>query len=289
MSTGTPPDHRGELFAALQRLLPQHTLSRLLGRLADSRRPGLKNFLIRQAIARYGIDLGDAQQSNIEDYPSFNHFFTRALKPGARPVDQTDTALISPADGTISQLGAVRDGNIFQAKGHWFSTASLLGLDGASCARFGGGSFATVYLSPRDYHRVHMPYPGKLRETLYVPGRLFSVNDTTARHIPGLFARNERLVCLFETDRGLLAVVLVGALFVAGIRTVWRDYYKPNQYHREVFADPRHFDRGEELGQFRFGSTVVLVTEQPLDYSPALSHGNGVQMGEALGNWQHRG
>lgn len=289
MTGGAPRDHRGELFAALQRLLPQHSLSRLLGRLAESQRPGLKNWLIRQAIARYGIDLRDAQYPDIADYPSFNHFFTRALKPGARPLDDDAEALISPADGAISQLGPIRDGDIFQAKGHAFSTASLLGLDANRTARFDRGAFATVYLSPRDYHRVHMPYPGRLLETLYVPGRLFSVNDTTARHIPGLFARNERLVCLFETDRGLMAVVLVGALFVAGICTVWRDDYRPGQCHREVFAEPRHFARGEELGQFRFGSTVVLVTENPVDHCPALTHGSGVRMGERLGTWAGAG
>lgn len=280
---GAATDHKGELFAALQRLLPQHTLSRLLGKIASSENAKLKNFLIRKAIDRYGIDLTEAASSNIEDYPSFNHFFTRHLRPGARPVDPLENSLISPADGAISQLGNIEQGRILQAKGHDFSTQTLLGLAPEQTARFGSGSFVTVYLSPRDYHRVHMPYPGTLLETLYIPGRLFSVNNTTAQHIPGLFARNERLVCLFDTDRGLMAVVLVGAIFVAGIGTVWQEHYVPGRIQHDRFTTPRHFERGEELGLFRFGSTAVVALEKPVAFSQAFGCGVSVRMGERLG------
>ena len=276
--------HKGELFAALQRLLPQHTLSRLLGKLASCENTRLKNFLIAKAIDRYGIDLSEAISSNIEEYSSFNDFFTRHLRPGARPIDSGVNSLVSPADGAISQLGKIEQGRIFQAKGHDFSVQTLLGLPLDQTARFDNGSFVTVYLSPRDYHRVHMPYPGSLVETLYVPGQLFSVNDTTAQHIPGLFARNERLVCLFETDRGLMAVVLVGAIFVAGIGTVWQEHYVPGQIHHERFANPQPFQRGQELGLFRFGSTAVVALENPIGFSKAFGHGTTVRMGEELGD-----
>ena len=279
-------DHGGELFSALQRLLPQHALSRLLGRVADSRHPRLKRLLIEKAMARYGIDLEEAALPNAEDYPSFNHFFTRQLREGARPIDDSAGALLSPADGAVSQLGEIRNGTLFQAKGHQFSTRQLLGLDDDLCRRFHCGSFATVYLSPRDYHRVHMPCDGKLLETLYIPGRLFSVNDTTTRHIPGLFARNERLVCLFETEYGLLALVLVGAIFVAGIRTAWRDYYKPDQCHHDKFAEPRLLGRGDEVGQFCFGSTVVVATESPVTFADTLEPGSKVVMGGKMGEWR---
>ncbi len=283
--TPSRQDHLGELFSALQRLLPQHTLSRLLGKLADHRHPRLKHFLIQSAMARYGIELEEAALQQPEDYPSFNDFFTRRLRDGARPIDPSPNALVSPADGTVSQLGMIREGTMFQAKGHHFTTRQLLGLDETQCARFHHGSFATIYLSPRDYHRVHMPCDGKLLQTLYVPGRLFSVNDTTTRHIPGLFARNERLVCLFETERGLMAVVLVGAILVAGIRTTWREYYQPGQCLHENFSDPRLFARGEEIGQFRFGSTVVLAMESPVGFTDTLGPGSKVNMGSKLGEW----
>lgn len=283
MSAADTKDHKGELFAALQRILPQHSLSRLLGKLASSENTRFKNFLIRKAIARYNIDLSEAISSNIDDYASFNHFFTRHLRPAARPIDSGENSLVAPADGTISQLGKVEQGRIFQAKGHDFSTQTLLGLSQEQTDRFENGSFATVYLSPRDYHRVHMPYPGTLLETLYIPGQLFSVNDITARHIPGLFARNERLVCLFDTDRGLMAVVLVGAIFVAGIGTVWQEHYTPGRIQHERFANPRFFQRGEELGLFRFGSTAVVVAENPAKFSQAFGNGTTVRMGEKLG------
>lgn len=276
-------DHLGELFVALQRLIPQHSFSRLLGRVADSQSPALKNLLIRLAMKRYGISLDEAVIQHPEEYASFNAFFTRALHPDARPLDQQPGGILSPADGTISQLGPIQQGNLFQAKGHSFSTSSLLGLDKETCHRFQDGSFFTIYLSPRDYHRVHMPIAGKLIKTVYIPGRLFSVNGKTTEHVPGLFARNERLVCLFQTDIGLVAVVLVGALFVAGIETVWQKNYLPENLALQAFEPPPAFSSGEEIGRFKFGSTVIVTTEAPIHFSEKCLPSGRVSMGELMG------
>ncbi len=276
-------NHRDELFTALQRLLPQHCCSRLLGKLADSERPWLKNRLIALAMGHYGIDLAEAEITDPMAYPSFNAFFTRHLRADARLVDLAPATLVAPADGALSQLGAVSEGRIFQAKGHCFSAASLLACSGDTAVRFASGSFATVYLAPRDYHRVHMPYPGKLLEAHYIPGALFSVNSATTSQVDQLFARNERLSCVFATDRGLLAVVLVGALFVAGIETVWEERYVPGKVHHRHFDEPLTFAKGDELGAFRFGSTVIVVSEAPLTWDASYGPGSGCKMGGALG------
>jgi phosphatidylserine decarboxylase len=200
---------RERLFIAMQHLLPQHLLSRLTGVLARSGFQPLKDWLIRRFIAHFAVDMSEAAEPDPGAYPHFNAFFTRALREGMRPVDAAPRAITSPADGAVSQLGAIEDGRMFQAKGHWFSAAELL-ADPADARLFANGSFATIYLSPRDYHRVHMPLAGRLRALRYVPGKLFSVNQVTAESVPGLFARNERLVCLFDTEHGPLAMVLVG-------------------------------------------------------------------------------
>ena len=215
------------LFVALQYLIPQHLLSRLVGTLAASEIRWIKNPFINWFRQRYGVDMSEAADSEPTNYPSFNAFFTRALKPGSRPIDASPNAIISPADGAISQLGTITGDRIFQAKGQNYTTTELLGGDDKMAALFADGLFATVYLSPRDYHRVHMPVAGKLLRTIYVPGDLFSVNQATAAHVPSLFARNERLVCLFETDFGPMALVLVGAMIVAGIETVWAGQIAP--------------------------------------------------------------
>lgn len=275
--------HRDELFIALQRLLPQHGLSRLLGRIAASERPWIKDFLIRQAIDHYGIDLSEAQVKDASAYPSFNAFFTRYLTPHARPVDTREDALVSPADGTVSQIGPIAEGDIFQAKGHSFTVANLIGGDRETADRFRHGSFATIYLSPRDYHRVHMPVTGVLKNALYIPGKLFSVNDVTANHVDGVFARNERLCCLFDTDRGLVAVVMVGALFVAGIETVWQKAFIPGKRQGRIFNEGYTLKKGDELGAFRFGSTAIVVSETPLCWEPGFTPGAACRMGEALG------
>lgn len=278
--------HRDELFIALQRLLPHQGASRLLGKLADSRTPWVKNGLIRLALRHYGVDLEEAEFEDYRDYGSFNDFFTRRLKPAARPIDGDPLTLVSPADGTVSQYGHIRDGEILQAKGHHYSVKSLLGGSNPDEWRsFLDGSFFTVYLSPRDYHRVHMPVSGGIGETRYIPGRLFSVNSTTTREIDQLFTRNERLVCLADTQFGKLAVVMVGALFVAGIETRWRPFYPHGQLDQSRFEPPKRFHKGEELGLFRFGSTVIVVTERPVEWRRAIAPDAACTMGMALGHF----
>lgn len=279
----TKVSHKDELFIALQRLIPQHLSSRLLGKLADSEVPWLKNFLIRQAIRTYNIDLTEAATPSIDDYSSFNAFFTRPLKEGVRPIDPAPDALVSPADGAISQIGDISEGQVFQAKGRYYSTQSLLACSKEMATVFDRGSFATIYLSPRDYHRVHMPFAGKLVNTHYVPGQLFSVNGTTANHVEDLFARNERLVCHFETEKGALALVLVGALFVAGIETVWQTHFTAGQVARRDFTSPLALKKGEEMGRFKFGSTVILISENKLLWSSDYTAGQKCKMGQCLG------
>lgn len=283
MTDNAPTKYLDELFVALQRLLPQHGLSRLLGKIAESETPWLKDFLIRLALRRYAIDLEEALVENTADYPSFNAFFTRQLKPQARPIDDEPRALISPADGALSQFGAIEAGSIIQAKGHQFSVDQLLDLPPELCGRFTKGSFATIYLSPRDYHRVHAPTAAQLRETLYIPGKLFSVNAATTGMVPGLFSRNERLVCLMQSATGLVAVVLVGALFVAGIETVWQPRFTPGKRQQRTFTEGIAFDKGSELGTFKFGSTVILLTESPLNWQSQLTQGSTCKMGQCLG------
>jgi phosphatidylserine decarboxylase len=208
-----------DLFIKAQSLVPQHQLSRVVGKLAESENLLVKTAVIQAFKSKYGIDLSIAQQADALKYKSFNEFFTRALKDGVRVVDNAQDSIVSPADGAISQIGSIDDGEVFQAKGQSFSVEKLIG-DPQLAQPFKHGQFATVYLSPRDYHRVHMPLTGRLTETLYIPGELFSVNQVTAENIPSLFARNERMVCLFDTELGRMAVVLVGAMIVAGIETV---------------------------------------------------------------------
>ena len=215
-----------ELFIKAQNLVPQHQLSRVVGKVAASENPILKAAVIHAFKTKYGIDLSIAEQGNALKYKSFNDFFTRALKDGVRLVDENPDSIVSPADGAISQIGKITAGEVFQAKGQSFSVEKLIG-DPQLAQPFQEGEFATVYLSPRDYHRVHMPFSGTLTETLYVPGELFSVNQVTAENVPGLFARNERMVCLFDTELGRMAVVLVGAMIVAGIVTVATGKVKP--------------------------------------------------------------
>ena len=205
-----------QIFIQAQKVIPQQQLSRVVGKVAASENPIVKNLAIQAFKAQYGIDLSIAEQSDALKYKSFNEFFTRALKDGVREIDADQTSIVSPADGAISQLGKIKDGDVFQAKGQSFSVDKLIG-DPQLAAPFINGEFATVYLSPRDYHRVHMPFAGTLTETLYIPGELFSVNQTTAENIPGLFARNERMVCLFDTELGRMAGGFGGAMNGGGI------------------------------------------------------------------------
>lgn len=272
-----------KLFIQAQQIVPQQKLSRLVGKVAASENPVLKNVVIQAFKAKYGIDMSIAEQQNALKFKSFNEFFTRSLKTGVRSIDANPKSVVSPADGAISQLGKINEGDIFQAKGQSFSVEKLIG-DPQLAAPFKNGEFATVYLSPRDYHRVHMPYSGTLTETLYIPGELFSVNQTTAENIPGLFARNERMVCLFDTDVGRMAVVLVGAMIVAGIETVATGKVKPTG-RLELNHHAMKLEKGDELGRFYLGSTaVVLFEKDKIQWDQAFKANSTVVMGEALGH-----
>ncbi len=250
------------LAVRLQYLLPHRLLSRLALYAARSRVRWWKNLLIGQVLKHFDVAMDEAEQPDAFAYPSFNAFFTRALKPGARQADADAHALLMPSDGRIAQTGAIKQGRIFQAKGHSFSAAELLG-DDAAAAPFADGHFLNVYLAPRDYHRVHMPWAGTLRETLHVPGRLFSVSPATAAVVPRLFARNERLVCHFDCDFGPMAVVMVGAMLVSGVETVWNGVNIPAYADRPVSTDFRgrgiRLDRFAEMARFNYGSTVIVL------------------------------
>ncbi|MCI2260205.1 archaetidylserine decarboxylase [Xanthomonas indica] len=274
------------LTTRLTYVLPHRLLSSLARRLAYSSRPGLKQWLIDTVVRRFGVDLSEAAQPDARAYPTFNAFFTRALKPGARVADPDPQALLMPADGRISQLGRIEDGRIFQAKGQSFTAAELLG-DDAAAAPFANGLYATVYLSPRDYHRVHMPWTGTLRETMHVPGRLFSVGTDAVRTVPRLFARNERLVCHFDTDFGPMVSVMVGALLVSGVETVWSGVEIPRYADRITRKDWRGkgitLQRFEEMARFNYGSTViVLLPPGVAAFDPALKAESPVRLGQAL-------
>jgi phosphatidylserine decarboxylase len=250
-------------FIGLQYLLPQHMLSRLLGLLADSRIGLVRSALIRMFLNRYPVDLKEAARPDPGAYDSFNDFFTRRLRAGARPLDPDPQAALCPADGTLSQAGRIAGGTLVQAKDISYTAVALLGGDAALAAEFDGGAFATAYLAPHDYHRVHMPLAGTLRLARFVPGDLFSVNAATAAGVPGLFARNERIVCVFDTAAGPMAVVLVGALIVGSMSLAWAGRIRGDGARR-VRDLPAHdpiiaLDRGAELGWFNVGSTVVVL------------------------------
>lgn len=270
------------LFALIQYPIPHHLLSRLVGRLAECRQPWLKNFLIKTFIERFDVDMNEALESDPTTYATFNDFFTRELKEGARPIEE---GLVSPADGILSQFGAIEAGQLLQAKGHRFSAMELLGGDGEAARRYLGGSFATIYLSPSDYHRVHMPEAGMLTSMVYVPGRLFSVNAATAEHVPNLFARNERLVCHFDTEHGPMVLVLVGAMIVAAIETVWAGQITPlsGEVQRIRFDTPIRLAKGTEMGRFKLGSTVVMAFAEPVAFTDGIEPGTKVRMGQCLG------
>lgn len=278
-------NHRAELFVALQRLLPKHALSRLIAKAAESKTVWLKNALIERAIASFDINIDEAESSDINDYDNFNSFFTRALKEGARPVDSGEDVVISPADGAVSQAGPINHHKIIQAKGSDYSASRLLG-NSQQAKRYENGSFATIYLSPRDYHRVHIPAAGRLLSTRYIPGDLFSVNDQTAQALPNLFARNERLVCEFESENGNFVVVFVGAMLVAGIETVWGGFETPGRgaIRETDFSDRElSYEKGDEIGRFKFGSTVILLfQEDRIRWQDSLMPQSDIQMGEKI-------
>jgi phosphatidylserine decarboxylase len=274
------------LLTSLTYVLPHRFLSSLARRLAYSTSPGTKQWLIDTVTRKFNVDLGEAAEPDPQAYPSFNAFFTRALKPGARVADADPRALLMPADGHISQCGPIEDGRIFQAKGQSFTAAELLG-DAAAAEPFRNGLFATVYLSPRDYHRVHMPWTGTLRETVHVPGRLFSVGTAAVAHVPRLFARNERLVCRFDTDFGPMVSVMVGALLVSGVETVWSGEEIPAYGTAITRKDYRGkgitLERFAEMARFNYGSTViVLLPPGVATLSPELKSESPVRLGQRL-------
>lgn len=273
-------------FIHAQHLLPQQQLSRLVGHLAASENPLIKQSFIRGFAKQYQIDMSLAQDESLNAYPSFNAFFTRSIKTSVRPIDPEPNHIVSPADGAISQIGQISGDAVFQAKGQHFSAVDLLG-DRASAQPFLDGQFATVYLSPRDYHRVHMPFAGRLTETIYIPGELFSVNGTTAAHVDGLFARNERMVCLFDIDVNgnteRMAVVLVGAMIVAGIETVATGKIIPSgQIERR--SHDLQLAKGAELGRFYLGSTAIILLPPELSaWVSSLGEATLVKMGQKIG------
>ncbi len=292
MSTDDSPSMRDRLFVASQYLLPQHFLSRLVYRLTRSRSTRVKNALITNFMRGFHPDMSDAVQRDPLSYASFNEFFTRALRPGARPIDPNDNVLVSPVDGTVSQIGRLDGSRVMQAKGHYYSLEALLDCGDSPvrwASRFAGGSFATLYLAPFNYHRIHMPLAGTLRAAWYVPGRLFSVNTATAAAVPALFARNERVVCIFEDGPRLFAMVLVGALFVGSMDTVWHGEVTPSSRRRrlelplDTNRSPLRLDKGAEMGRFNMGSTVILLLPpDTVDWLPMLTARDSVSVGQPL-------
>jgi phosphatidylserine decarboxylase len=280
------------LAVLLQYLMPKQLLTVLAGKFASARLGGLTTAVIRRFVARYGVNMQEAADPDIASYASFNEFFTRPLREGARPLADAD--FICPVDGAISQFGAIERDSIFQAKGHSYTTTALVGGDAELAAQFADGSFATLYLSPRDYHRIHMPCAGRLRRMIHVPGDLFSVNPVTARGVPGLFARNERVVCVFDSEpndrhrRGPFVLALVGATIVGSMATVWHGIVNPPRSRsvREWHYDGHEvaLQKGQEMGRFLLGSTVVMLfPKDTLSFNPAWQPGQAIRMGEAMG------
>jgi len=276
-------------FAVLpQYLLPKQALTHFAGWVASRERGWVTTEIIRRFVAKYRVNMDEALNSDIASYLTFNDFFTRALKPGVRPLARAD--LVCPVDGAISQFGAIENDQIFQAKGHHYSTTALVGGDAALAAQYQDGHFATIYLSPKDYHRIHMPCDGRLTRMIYVPGDLFSVNPVTARGVPGLFARNERVVCVFESARGPFVLALVGATIVGSMATVWHGMVNPprgkavREWRYPASGQPEVvLKQGEEMGRFLLGSTVVLLFPKgPLRFNTDWAPGRAVRLGEAM-------
>jgi len=270
-----------------QYLLPKRALTVFAGWVAGARAGGITTGIIRRFVARYGVNMAEAANPDIASYASFNEFFTRPLKPGARPL--APARWVCPVDGAISQFGAIERDQIFQAKGHHYSTRALVGGDAALAAQFDDGAFATIYLSPKDYHRIHMPCPGRLVRMIYVPGDLFSVNPTTARGVPGLFARNERVVCVFDTPYGPFVNVLVGATIVGSMATVWHGVVNPprtGNVREWTYADKDiTLAQGDEMGRFLLGSTVVMLWPKgTIQFNAAWAPAQPVRLGDAMGN-----
>jgi phosphatidylserine decarboxylase len=268
-----------------QYIIPKQAITLLAGRIARAKAGAFTTRLITWFVRRYRVNMLEAANPDIASYASFNDFFTRALHAGARPLASAD--LICPVDGAISQFGRIEGQQIFQAKGHHYSSTALVGGDATLAAQFDNGHFATLYLSPRDYHRIHMPCAGRLKRMIYVPGDLFSVNPTTARGVPGLFARNERVVCVFEGAHGPFVLVLVGATIVGSMATTWHGAVnapRPGRLSEWRYDDQSiTFKQGDEMGRFLLGSTVVMLFPQgPLQFNPTWQPGGAVRLGEVM-------
>ena len=271
-----------------QYCLPKHAISRAMGRFAASESGGLTTAFINWFIKQYKIDMSEAEREEATEYRTFNEFFTRALKPGLRPISDTDVVL--PVDGCVSQLGPMKSGRIIQAKGHDYSAFTLLGADKERAKPFTNGHFATIYLAPKDYHRIHMPMDATLREMVYVPGDLFSVNPLTAQNVPGLFARNERVAAIFDTASGPMAMVLVGATIVASIETTWHGTVTPPSNQLDSWDYPASgddaitFKKGDEMGRFKLGSTVVMLFGDDMlkAFEPHLEEGVVTRLGQPM-------
>ena len=274
-----------------QYVLPHHALSQLMSKLTHCEKNWWKNAFIRLIIKLYRVNLAEARHPDLSYYASFNAFFTRELAEGVRPISAEANSIASPADGAISQIGRIEQQQIFQAKGHQYSIDALLGGDLEWSKRFSNGSFATIYLSPRDYHRLHMPVDGVLKRMIHVPGKLFSVNNTTVSAVPELFARNERVVCLYETAQGPMALILVGAIFVSSIETVWHGVVTPPTLKQTRSWDYSETSidlaKGAEMGRFNMGSTIiVLFGENQVDWLENLIANTPVKLGEAIGHYR---
>jgi len=280
--------NKDQLFAFAQHITPQKTLSRAIGKIAECETGWVKNTFISKFVKKYQVDMSQAINDDALSYRNFNDFFTRAIRPELRPICEGEKSIACPADGAVSQLGNIEHGTILQAKGHHYSLTSLLGGDASLSDQFLGGSFATVYLSPKDYHRVHMPLTGKLTKMIHVPGKLFSVNKVTAEQIPSVFARNERTVCLFDTEAGPMAVILVGAMIVASIETTWAGQVTP--FNKNVVTwdykelNDIEIKKGEEMGRFKLGSTaIVLFGKDAVEWDESLQAETPTTMGMHFG------
>jgi phosphatidylserine decarboxylase len=278
-----------EVLTKLQYILPHHTLSKMMSKLTHCENKIWKNLFIKQIIKHYGVDMNEALEQDINSFKSFNDFFTRELNPAVRPLTTTPNAIACPADGSVSQTGKINDGEIFQAKGKSFTATDLLGGDPARAEPFNNGIYTTIYLSPKDYHRLHMPLTGTLREMVHIPGRLFSVNTATTQSVPGLFARNERVAALFDTDAGPMALVLVGAIFVSSIETVWHGVVTPPSITSvrswKYQENAPVLKIGQEMGRFNMGSTIiVLFGNNKAKWDSNFTAEKVVRLGEHIGD-----
>lgn len=279
-----------KLTTFIQYCLPQHMASRLFGKLLNSKNQWLKNRLIRKFIEHYNVNMDEVADSRLEAYPSFNAFFSRPLKKGARPIVGLPEAIASPSDGIIAQMGIAKNNQLIQAKGHNFTLEDLFAGDKTLAKTFNNGHYTTIYLGPPDYHRVHMPLTGTLKQMIYVPGKLFSVNTNTVNDVNNLFAKNERVICIFDTKAGPMAVIMVGAIFVGSMVVSWDGVITPNRYSNIQSTNydnkPIHLARGDEMGYFLTGSTVITVfAEHKIKWLEQLTNNSPIKMGQGIGTF----